>query len=155
MQHVNIYTQTTFKGMRSQDGATGFVLELKGRKEPVTLSKIRILLNLTPNEAELHVLIEALRRMTKKCELTIYTNSNHVAVCYKSGWVETWKKNGWKSAKGRDISHARLWQELDRLLEGHEFVFECGAHHEYRRWLADEVNKKAEENENEQTDTFD
>lgn len=152
MQQVNIYTQTTFKGVRSQNGAAGFVLELKTQKEPVTLSKMRILPNATPNEAELRVLIEALRRMTKKCELTIYTNSNYVAAGYKAGWVESWKKHEWKSVKGREISNVRLWQELDRLLEGHKFMFECGVQHEYRRWLTDGVNKKAEENENEQTD---
>ena len=147
MRKVNIYTQSTFKGIRQTSGSIIYILEFKTEKGSATLTKMRYFPHATPNEAELRSVIEALRRMNEKCELTIYTESAYVAAGYNSGWVANWKKNDWKNSKGEEISHVELWKELDRLLTGHEFTFELGVAHEYRNWMMDEVTKNAKENE--------
>lgn len=41
MRHVNIYTETTFKGLKTQNGVIGYVLELITNKEPITLTAQR------------------------------------------------------------------------------------------------------------------
>lgn len=147
MRKVNIYTQTTFRGIKQKSGSIIYILEFKTEKGSATLTKMRYFPHATPNEAELRSVIEALRRMIEKCELTIYTDSAYVAAGYNSGWVANWKKNNWQTTKGEEVTHAELWQELDRLLMVHEFKFEVGVAHEYRNWMIEEVNKNAKENE--------
>lgn len=147
MRKVNIYTQSAFKGIRQTSGSIIYILEFKTKKGSATLTKMRYFPHTTPNEAELRNIIEALRRMNEKCELTIYTDSAFVAAGYNSGWIDNWKKNNWKTSKGEEVTHVKLWQELDRLLMGHKFNFVVGMAHEYRNWMKDEVNKNAKENE--------
>lgn len=147
MRKVNIYTQSAFKGIRQTSGSIIYILEFKTKKGSATLTKMRYFPHTTPNEAELRNIIEALRRMNEKCELTIYTDSAFVAAGYNSGWIDNWKKNNWKTSKGEEVAHVKLWQELDRLLMGHKFNFVVGMAHEYRNWMKDEVNKNAKENE--------
>lgn len=145
MRHVNIYTETTFKGLNSQSGIIGYILELITDKSPVTLTKYEHIENATPNEAELMAVIKALQRMTEKCELTICTESTYVASGYNSGWVDSWKSCDWKTAKGKEVSNKTEWQQLDKLLEGHEYTFMAKEQHSYRQWLIDTVNKAKEE----------
>lgn len=147
MRHVNIYTESTFKGVGRSSGAVIYILEFKTETRCATLTKMRYFPHMTPNEAELRCVIEALRHMKEKCEITIYTESAYVAAGYNSGWIANWKQNGWKNSKGADISHMVLWKELDRLLGEHEFAFELGKLHEYRSWMINEVIKKVKESE--------
>ena len=49
MRHVNIYTETTFKGLKTQNGVIGYVLELITNKEPITLDSTEILHDMKPN----------------------------------------------------------------------------------------------------------
>lgn len=145
MQQVNIYTRTSFTGLKPQNGVAAYILEMNTEKGPVTLQNLLILQNATPNHAELKVVIKALERMRQKCSLTIYTESSYVAAGYNSGWVVSWKENGWKTARGKEVSNREQWEQLDNLLCGHEFTFRSGADHPYRRWLAGEVEKRAKE----------
>lgn len=87
MRHVNIYTETTFKGLKTQNGVIGYVLELITNKEPITLDSTEILHDMKPNRAELAAIIKALKRMNEKCELTIFTESSYVANAFNSGWM--------------------------------------------------------------------
>lgn len=142
MKQVNIYTMTSLKGTKEQDGRIAYVLELKTEKEPVTLSKDASVLALKPNLAELKVTIEALKRMREKCELVIYTESAYIPGAYEAGWVNQWKKNNWMNAKGKEIAHKEEWIELDELLGRHLYTFKIKEEHEYRRWLMAEVRKE-------------
>lgn len=145
MRQVNIYTCTSFTGIKKQDGAAAYILEMTTEKDPVTLQDSLILQNETPNCAELKVVIEALKRMRQKCELVIYTESQYVAAGYNTGWVASWKENDWHTARGTEVSNREQWEQLDNLLQGHEFTFRCEEAHSYRRWLRGEVERKAKE----------
>ncbi len=147
MRHVNIYTATTFKGVKIQNGDIGYILEFITDKAPVTLTKYEYIEGVTPNAAELKAVIKALKRMTEKCELTIYTESMYVASGYNSGWVNAWKTNYWKTSRGKEVSNKSDWQQLDRLLDGHKFTFFAQKQHSYRQWLTDTVNKAKERND--------
>ena len=149
MWEVNIYTWTNFKGIKKRNGAVAYVIEVLVDGTPRTREDVLALEDVTPHTAELTVLIEALKRMTKKSRLTIYTDSPYVAAGYNAGWVVGWKANDWKNVKGNEVSNRQQWEELDKLLEGHEeYVFKVGEPHSYRMWLEREVERKAKENEN-------
>lgn len=119
MRHVNIYTETTFKGLKIQNGVIGYVLELITNKEPITLDSTAIIHDMKPNRAELAAVIKALKHMNEKCELTIFTESSYVA-------------------------NREEWEQLDELLTGHIYEFRLQEEHSYRNWLKEHVNKVKE-----------
>ena len=119
----------------------GYILSVQTRKGEATASDFKTLENVTANQSELQVLILALKRMTQKSILHIYTENMYVANAIEN-WLENWKRNGWIAAKGKPVANLKEWQELDKLLKGHEYTFHVQEEHEYRKWLKNEVSRK-------------
>lgn len=77
----------------------------------------------TNNEMELRASIEALKKIrTDKREVFFYTDSTYV-IRGITMWVWGWKKKGWKTAEGNDVSNRDSWEALlsltlDRGAEG-------------------------------------
>lgn len=70
----------------------------------------------TNNEMEMMAVIEALRRIKDIPEpVSIYTDSTYV-IRGATQWIWGWKKKGWKTAEGQDVSNQNLWKELDSLI---------------------------------------
>ena len=143
MQHVNIYTESSIKGPRKRDGVYGYVLEMGTSKGPATLTKIEYIKDVTENKSELMAIIGALKRLKGKCELTIYTESSHVAAGFQNGWIDNWIQSEWKNAKGKDVANKEEWQEMHHLLNEQEFELRVSEEHSYKEWLKKEVNKKS------------
>lgn len=144
MKEVNVYTETSIKSLKPQDGAIGYVLEMKTERGPATLTNVLKIQNATANQSELKALIEALKRLKKQCNLTIFTESSYVAAGYEEGWVVNWIRNGWKTAKGKEVSNREEWEKLSELLSKHHYSFRSKQENEYREWLRREVMKKGE-----------
>ena len=90
------------------------------------------------------ILTEALKRLTRQCKVVIYTESNFVTAGYNLGWLKKWKENGWKTAKGKDISNKEEWIQLDEELKKHSFEFKVQEEHSYKSWLRSQVERKEE-----------
>lgn len=74
-------------------------------------------LDTTNNRMEMTAAIEALRALTRRCQVTLYTDSQYL----KNGvteWMPNWKRNGWRRGK-KPVKNLDLWQELDALLVKH------------------------------------
>ena len=77
-------------------------------------------LETTNNRMELTAVIEALKALKTKCNITLYTDSKYV-MSGISEWLDNWKKNGWKTAhKKGEVKNIDLWQTLDTLTQAHE-----------------------------------
>lgn len=139
MQHVNIYTASGIRSPRAGNGTAGYILEVMTQNGPATLTKTAELLNATANQSELRILNMALARLTKKCSLTIYTESRYVAAGMEE--LSRWQENGWKTSRGTDVANKEEWQETAELLNGHAFSVTT-ENHEYRAWLRSEVTRK-------------
>lgn len=139
MREVNLYTASGIRSPRAANGRAGFVLEMKFEKGPATLTKTAEILNATANQSELRILIMALKRLTKKCSLTIYTESRYVAAGLEA--LPQWQENGWKTSRGKDVANKEEWLEAAELLNGHE-ISVTTENHEYRAWLRNEVTRK-------------
>lgn len=146
MKHVNIYIHKTQKSPRRQDGAGCYVLETETKKGMETRKGFVELKNETANSAELILITEALRRLNKKCRLTIYTEAGQVGAAMESGWIERWKENGWKTERGTPIHDMEKWDEMSSLLAGHEYEFKTGTH-PYLAWMTWAVEKMKGETE--------
>jgi len=73
----------------------------------------------TNNRMELRAAIEALKTLTRPCQVELYTDS----VYLRNGitkWVENWQKNGWKTANKKPVKNQDLWQSLLEAVERHE-----------------------------------
>ena len=73
----------------------------------------------TNNRMELTAVIQALTALKKRCRVTIYTDSEYVRKGMTE-WITGWKKRGWKTADGKPVKNAELWQRLDALRKLHE-----------------------------------
>ena len=139
MREVNLYTASGIRSPRPGSGTAGYILETKTEKGPATLTKTAEILNATANQSELKILNMALRRLTEKCHLTIYTESAYVAAGLEN--LSQWQENGWKTSRGTDVANKEEWLEAAELLNGHEFSVTT-ENHEYRAWLRSEVTRK-------------
>lgn len=74
----------------------------------------------TNNRMELTAVIEALKRLKERCDVTIYTDSKYVADAFSRGWLRNWTENGWKRADKKPVLNPDLWKELLGELNKHE-----------------------------------
>jgi len=73
----------------------------------------------TNQQMELQAAVEALKALTKPCNITIHSDSKYV-VQGMSEWIHNWKAKGWKTAGKKPVSNLERWQELDRLSAKHQ-----------------------------------
>jgi ribonuclease HI len=65
----------------------------------------------TNNRMELMAAIAALESLTRPAAVTVVTDSAYV----KNGvtvWIHGWRRNGWRTADGKPVKNAELWQRL-------------------------------------------
>ena len=140
---VNVYTITDAKSPKVHDAKVIYALEVQTSKGPADVTREEKI-EATANEAALLAVVKALGHITMPCELHIYTESRWVASGF--GWLEGWKKNDWKTRKGKDVAHKKTWQQLDELLQGHEVHIHCQEQHSFRKWMKMEVERKRGKN---------
>ena len=76
----------------------------------------------TNNRMELLAAISALEALKKRSNVELWTDSAYVRNGI-TGWIHSWKKNGWRTADRKPVKNAELWQELDRLREKHQVTW--------------------------------
>ena len=73
----------------------------------------------TNNRMELIAAIEALNALKRSCKVELTTDSQYVKGGI-TGWIENWKKNGWKTANKKPVKNVDLWQALDEAVSRHD-----------------------------------
>jgi ribonuclease HI len=72
----------------------------------------------TNNRMELMAAIQALEALERPATIVVVTDSAYV----KNGvtaWIHGWKRNGWRTADGKPVKNAELWQRLDAAQARH------------------------------------
>ena len=144
MKVVNIYTHTTAKSPKATKcEAAGYVIEFKTAKGDATAGDLLTVENMTKYQTELHVLKKALARINTMCEVHLYTECEYIAAGFEK-WLEEWKKDNWKTARGEEVKNSGDWQELDALVQqyGHEIVLHVKEDHSYKKWFVDNLEKE-------------
>ena len=70
----------------------------------------------TNNRMELMAAIKALQETPSSQPISLYTDSQYV----KNGindWINSWKRNGWKTAARKPVKNKDLWELLDELTQ--------------------------------------
>ena len=114
MNEVVIYTDGACRGNPGPGGWGALLIFGKHEKEIFGGEE-----DTTNNRMELRAAIEALKALSRRCSIEIYTDSTYV----KNGiqaWLKNWKKNNWKTAGKKPVKNRDLWEELDRLTLGQD-----------------------------------
>lgn len=77
----------------------------------------------TNNRMELMAVIQALKALTRPCDVLVVTDSQYVQKGVES-WLSSWKAKSWKTASGKPVANRDLWETLDAELAKHEVSWE-------------------------------
>ncbi|MGD8422725.1 MAG: ribonuclease HI [Methyloceanibacter sp.] len=72
----------------------------------------------TNNRMELTAAIEALEALKGPSDVELYTDSNYLRGGI-TGWINGWKRNGWRTADKKPVKNIELWQRLDQAEARH------------------------------------
>lgn len=139
MQKVNIYLETSIRGLNRTVGWYGYLVEyIDGRGKAHTREAYGYEMGVTPNMLILKVFCAALDRMTRSCAITVYTDSTYLREgCERR--LERWKENGWKTAHNEEIKNRALWQQISEKISAHEVAFAAEYHHAHKNRMAAEL----------------
>jgi len=118
MKHVDIYTDGACRGNPGR-GGWGAILVYGGREKEISGGEPMT----TNNRMELMGAISALELLKEPCDVTLTSDSKYLTDAINKGWLENWKKNGWKKADKKPVLNPELWQRLDTLLQKHTVRF--------------------------------
>lgn len=131
---VHMWTDGACKG-NPGPGGWGVLMKAAGReKELYGGEKVT-----TNNRMELMAVIEGLKTLNRRCNVTLHVDSQYV----KNGaqtWMKGWKRNGWKTSNKQPVKNVELWQALDEQLQRHDITWVWVKGH-----AGDPGNEKADE----------
>lgn len=77
----------------------------------------------TNNKMEMMAVIKGLEALKEPCEVEVYSDSAYIVNAIEQGWIESWKKNGWRKADKKPVKNVDLWERLLELMEKHSVTF--------------------------------
>lgn len=130
MFKVNIYIATTWKSPAQKEGAAAWLVEFTKKDGNIETRPGEgpgvMRLEGTETSAVLTALTEAVKILSKSCEIRIFTLNDRILAPLKNGWLERWKGNNFQTAKGKTVKNSEKWKELGKLLEKHTLEIEKG-----------------------------
>ncbi len=112
-QPVDIYTDGSCIG-NPGPGGYGAVLVSGGHRKELAQGFRRT----TNQRMELMAVIAALEALKEVSQVRIFTDSMYVRNGI-TAWVETWVRNGWRTAGKKPVMNRDLWERLLRLRNRH------------------------------------
>lgn len=113
MNRITIYTDGSCRGNPGPGGWAAILTYGKQEKEIFGAEKMT-----TNNRMELQAAVEALKSLTRRCEVDLFTDSQYL----KQGmtaWIHNWRRNGWLSSDKKPIKNQDLWVQLDECASSH------------------------------------
>ncbi len=77
----------------------------------------------TNNRMELMGCITGLKKLKRKCSVTLYSDSKYVVNGITKGWARRWQANNWMRNKTDRAENADLWAQLLDLCNMHDVRF--------------------------------
>lgn len=107
MKQVEVYTDGACRGNPVR-GGFGVVLKYREFRREMSSGFRRT----TNNRMEVLAVIAALEALKEPCILTIYSDSRYLIDTMEKGWLDRWRKNGWKNKSGDAVKNIDLWRRL-------------------------------------------
>jgi len=107
LKEVEIFSDGACSG-NPGPGGWGSIIRFKGTEKTLSGGEA----DTTNNRMELMGAIVALETLKENCRVTAFTDSQYIANAFLKGWLESWQKNGWKTAGKKPVKNQDLWQRL-------------------------------------------
>jgi len=118
MKRIIAYTDGSSRG-NPGNGGIGVVLNYQEHTKEISKG----FSNVTNNQMELLAIAVALQSLKERCNIIVHSDSAYSINGFNKGWVENWKKNGWKNASGKAVKNPEIWRLLDILVKRHNVTF--------------------------------
>lgn len=116
---VVIYTDGACIG-NPGPGGYGAVLLFNGQRKELSGGFRRT----TNNRMELLAAVVALETLKEPCAVTLYSDSQYLVDNYTNGYVNGWRKRGWKRSNKEPALNADLWERILQQCERHRVRFQ-------------------------------
>jgi ribonuclease HI len=83
----------------------------------------------TNNRMELMSVIMGLAAITRPMDVIIHTDSSYVEQAFERGWLDQWRRNGWRTAAKQPVKNRDLWERLYEEAARHQVRFRRVAGH--------------------------
>jgi ribonuclease HI len=93
----------------------------------------------TNNRMELMAAIMALETLKRPVVVDLHTDSQYLRQGI-TGWINGWKRNGWRTADKKPVKNADLWKRLDDAASRHTVHW-----HWVRGHAGHDLNERADE----------
>jgi ribonuclease HI len=80
----------------------------------------------TNNRMELTAALEGLKALIRPTAVTIHPDSAYLEESFTKGWLESWQRNGWKTAGKKPVKNPDLWMALLEATGPHTVTLEAG-----------------------------
>ena len=118
MKSVDIYTDGACSGNPGKGGWCAILMY--GGKEKILSGGDP---DTTNNRMEVYAAIAGLCALKERCEVKLYSDSSYLVSAVEQGWLDNWKRNGWRTADKKTVKNKELWEKLDELLTEHSVTF--------------------------------
>ncbi len=118
MKKVEIFTDGACSG-NPGPGGWGAILRYGGHEKELSGGEA----DTTNNRMELTAVIEALKALKERCDVTVTTDAKYVCDAVTTGWAESWRAKGWRKADNKPALNPDLWEELLDLLSRQNVTF--------------------------------
>ena len=118
MKSVEIYTDAACSG---NPGVGGWCAILIYNGIEKTISGYNK--STTNNRMELFAIIMGLAALKQPCDVTLYSDSAYAINAINNGWLDSWRRGGWKTADKKDVKNVDLWNDLALKMSGHNVTF--------------------------------
>jgi len=144
---LRIYTDGGCKG-NPGPGGWAFVIIMQTFQGPNIIAQEKGgVKDTTNNKMELTAVIEALKKlktMSVPRQITVYTDSQYVQKGI-SEWINTWKRNSWRTSDKKPVKNQDLWVELDSLTNDFIIIWQWVKGHAGNQYneLCDQMTQEA------------
>jgi len=111
---ITIYTDGACSGNPGPGGWGAILISGAHRKELKGAEA-----HTTNNRMEILAVIEALDALKQASDVELWTDSQYVKNGI-TGWIHSWKRNGWRTADKKPVKNQELWQRLDAARSRHQ-----------------------------------
>ena len=131
-----IYTDGACSGNPGKGGWAAIILDGNLNRSSISGSES----STTNNRMELMAPIMALKKIKKKSEIIIFTDSKKMKE-EKTDWIKKWKLNNWKGSNKKQVKNKDLWIKLDNSSLKHKVTWKWVKAHAGNKYnnLADEL----------------
>lgn len=118
MKKIELYTDGACRG-NPGNGGWGAILVYQGVEKELSGGEGVT----TNNRMELMAAIAGMEALKEPCSIVLTSDSKYLTDAINKGWLDSWKKKGWKKADKSPVLNVELWQRIDELISIHEVTF--------------------------------